>query len=35
LLAEDNSFRQARKARVGDIVLLDHPADAAGPRGRG
>jgi hypothetical protein len=32
LLAEDNSFRQARMARVGDIVLLHHPADATGPR---
>jgi predicted DNA-binding transcriptional regulator YafY len=28
----DKSVRQVRMARINDIVLLDHPPDAAGPR---
>lgn len=29
---DDNRFHKWRIARVCDIVLLDHPADATGPR---
>jgi hypothetical protein len=32
MVEEDNSVRSPRMARVDDIVLLDHPADATGPR---
>ena len=32
LIEEDGGVRQVRMARVGDVVLLDHPADATGPR---
>jgi hypothetical protein len=31
-IEEDGGVRQVRMARVGDVVLLDHPADATGPR---
>jgi hypothetical protein len=31
-LIEEGGVRQVRMARVGDVVLLDHPADATGPR---
>jgi hypothetical protein len=32
LIEEDGGVRQVRMARVGDLVLLDHPANATGPR---
>ena len=32
LIEEDGGVRQVRMTRVGDVVLLDHPADATGPR---
>jgi hypothetical protein len=32
LLEWDNGVRQMRMARVGNVVLLDHSADASGPR---
>jgi hypothetical protein len=31
-LIEEGGVRQVRVACVGDVVLLDHPADATGPR---
>ena len=31
-LIEEGGARQVRMARIGDVVLLDHPADATGPR---
>ncbi|MBV9530826.1 MAG: hypothetical protein JO283_07115 [Bradyrhizobium sp.] len=32
LIEEDNGVRQMRMACVGDVVLLDYPADSTGPR---
>ena len=32
LIKKGGGFHEMRLARVGDIVLLDHPADATGPR---
>jgi hypothetical protein len=32
LIEQDGDVRQVRMARVGDLVLVDHPADATGPR---
>jgi hypothetical protein len=29
---EEGGVRQMRMARVGDVVLLDYPADSTGPR---
>jgi hypothetical protein len=32
LIEENDGVRQLRMARVGDVVLLDYPADSNGPR---